>query len=45
MSAPPQLSIPGAENRWDELHWNHIVQANYIHDVVSLSFRDTPYNL
>ncbi|KAI1859674.1 uncharacterized protein JN550_011869 [Neoarthrinium moseri] len=33
MAAPSQLNIPGTETRWDDLHWNHIVQANFIHDV------------
>jgi tyrosinase len=31
MKAPPKSSIPGAKSRWDELHYVHIVQSDYIH--------------
>lgn len=34
MSSPAQLdTIEGAQNRWDELQWVHIYQANVIHGV------------
>ncbi|ORY61288.1 amino acid transporter [Pseudomassariella vexata] len=33
MSSPPKLNIPGAQNRWDELQWNHVIQTNFVHDV------------
>ncbi|KAL1620945.1 hypothetical protein SLS54_005877 [Diplodia seriata] len=33
MSSPTKLDIEGAENRWDELMYSHIVQSNIIHDV------------
>lgn len=33
MSQPATLGIEGAENRWDELMYGHIVQSNIIHDV------------
>lgn len=34
MAAPSQLDVEGTQTRWDDLHWNHIVQTNFIHDVV-----------
>lgn len=34
MERPPQADITGAQNRWDELDWAHIVQSNVIHNVV-----------
>lgn len=34
MSSPPKLDIEGAQNRWDEIMYAHIVQSNVIHDVV-----------
>jgi tyrosinase len=33
MGKPAVLDIEGAENRWDELMYGHIVQSNIIHDV------------
>jgi tyrosinase len=33
MAAPSKLNITGARTRWDDLHWNHIVQAHVMHDV------------
>ncbi|KAH8885006.1 amino acid transporter [Thozetella sp. PMI_491] len=33
MAAPSKSGIDGAQTRWDDLQWNHIVQANFIHDV------------
>lgn len=35
MSSPPKTGLEGAKNRWDELHWVHVVQSNVIHGVVS----------
>lgn len=35
MNAAPRLNITGAKNRWDELQWAHIAQANIIHGVGS----------
>jgi hypothetical protein len=35
MEAPSKLGIPGAKTRWDDLQYNHIVQTNMVHDVVS----------
>lgn len=35
MGSPAQLDEPGVKTRWDDLHWVHIVQSNYIHDDVS----------
>lgn len=35
MSSPPKSGLEGAKNRWDELHWVHVVQSNVIHGVVS----------
>lgn len=37
MAAPSKLRVPGAVTRWDDLHWNHIVQAHVMHDVVSIT--------
>lgn len=34
MSKPAKLGVEGAVNRWDELDWAHIAQANVIHNVV-----------
>ncbi|RSL40767.1 hypothetical protein CEP51_016655 [Fusarium floridanum] len=33
MSKPAKLGVEGAVNRWDELDWAHIAQANVIHNV------------
>ncbi|KAI9150022.1 Tyrosinase ustQ [Paramyrothecium foliicola] len=33
MAAPTKLRVPGARTRWDDLQWNHIVQAHVMHDV------------
>ncbi|KAH8734384.1 amino acid transporter [Ilyonectria robusta] len=33
MARPAQAGIEGAQNRWDELDWAHIVQSNIIHNV------------
>ncbi|ROW04939.1 hypothetical protein VPNG_06991 [Cytospora leucostoma] len=33
MSRPTQLNVEGAQNRWDEIQWAHIVQSNDIHGV------------
>ncbi|KAK9784031.1 putative Tyrosinase copper-binding domain-containing protein [Seiridium cardinale] len=33
MAQPATIGIEGAENRWDELMYGHIVQSNIIHDV------------
>lgn len=36
MSSPPKTgTIEGAINRWDELHYSHIVQTNVMHDTGS----------
>lgn len=35
MSSPTQLDIEGAQNRWDEIQYGHIVQSNVIHDTGS----------
>jgi tyrosinase len=35
MSTPAKTGIPGAVTRWDELQWNHILNAHAVHDVVS----------
>lgn len=36
MARPAQAGIEGAQNRWDELDWAHIVQSNIIHNVVRI---------
>ncbi|KAI9172536.1 Tyrosinase ustQ [Paramyrothecium foliicola] len=33
MAAPSKLGITGARTRWDDLQWNHILQAGAVHDV------------
>ncbi|KAF3805959.1 Tyrosinase ustQ [Colletotrichum gloeosporioides] len=33
MSRPPRAGVAGAQNLWDELHYTHIYQGNYIHYV------------
>lgn len=33
MALPPTIGIEGAENRWDEMMYGHIVQSNIIHGV------------
>ncbi|KAI0163486.1 amino acid transporter [Pestalotiopsis sp. NC0098] len=33
MTSPPVTGIAGAKNRWDELHYCHIQQSNFIHGV------------
>lgn len=35
MNSPPKLNIEGALNRWDEVHYGHIVQSNIVHDTGS----------
>lgn len=35
MEAPSKLGVEGAETRWDDLQYNHVVQTNVVHDVVS----------
>ena len=39
MATPSTLNVRGAQTRWDDLHWNHIVQAHVMHDVVSVLVR------
>ncbi|KFA80660.1 hypothetical protein S40288_01759 [Stachybotrys chartarum IBT 40288] len=33
MAAPSQLLVQGAQSRWDDLQWGHIVQTAFVHDV------------
>ncbi|KAH0437823.1 amino acid transporter [Colletotrichum camelliae] len=33
MNRPPRAGVAGAQNLWDELHYTHIYQGNYIHYV------------
>lgn len=36
MSSPSKLDdVPGAETRWDDLQFNHVVQTHIVHDTVS----------
>jgi hypothetical protein len=38
MTTDAQFDLyPGAVTLWDELQYAHLVQSNYIHDVVSIS--------
>ncbi len=34
MSSPPRQGIAGAKSRWDELHYVHVSQSDYIHFTV-----------
>lgn len=45
MAAPSQLDIEGTETRWDDLHWNHVVQTNFIHDTVRNTTRRDEFHL
>lgn len=36
MTKPSKLDVDGANTRWDDLAWSHIIQANVVHGVVSL---------
>lgn len=35
MKAPSKLGVTGVKTRWDDLQYNHVVQTNVVHDVVS----------
>lgn len=35
MNSPPKSDTPLAQNRWDELVYIHLIQSNFVHDVVS----------
>jgi tyrosinase len=39
MKAPPKSGIKGAKSRWDELHYVHVAQSDYIHFSVRMILR------
>ncbi len=36
MNTPAKNNLPGAKSRWDELQYVHIIQSDYIHQVVRI---------